>query len=241
MLKKHFPWVKVITSSENLGFARGNNLARSVCKGKYVLFLNSDTIVHKDTLKKTLKYMEDNDDVGAVTCKIVLPNGDLDRDARRSFPTPWVSLTHLALPLDRMFPKSRLFAQYWYGYLSEDVEHEVDVIQGAFHLARKEVLDDIGWFDEEYFLDGEDIDLCWKIKEAGWKIMYYPKVEITHVKKASKKNPSKEQRRRFAKAGVESMELFYRKRLWNEYPLVLNVFIIAGIRVIKYVRLRKLK
>lgn len=247
MVKKEFPWVKkVIDIGENLGFAAGNNKARKYAEGEYVLFLNSDTLVYKNTIPKNIGYLDEHKDVGAATCKVVLKNGELDKDTRRSFITPWIGLTHIYLKLDRIFQKSKLFAKYWYGYISEDKVHEVDAIQGAFFLARKNVLDKVGWFDEDYFLDGEDIDLSWKIKNAGWKIVYYPRVKILHLKGASKgknnkikKVPLKE-KLKYRLAGVNSMELFYRKRLWSRYPLFLNIIIIIGIRFLKVVRIIKI-
>lgn len=231
MVKGRFPWVKVVENKANLGFAAGNNRARKVVTGDYVLFLNSDTEMNEATLKETMRYMDENKDVGAMTCKLLLPNGGLDRDARRSFPTPWVAFTHFSF-LDRIFSKSMLFSKYWYGFISPDVEHEVDVIEGAFFLVRKDVLDSVDWFDEDYFLDAEDIDLSWKIKEKGWKIIYYPKVSIVHIKKATKKKVSG----RFIGRGVEAMEIFYRKRLWSRYPFLINILVIIGIRVVKILR-----
>ena len=239
-VKNDYPWVTLIESTQNQGFAKGNNSARSMCQGKYVLFLNSDTIVHKSTLKESVRYLENNPKVASMTCKTLLPSGKLDKDVRRSFPTPWVAFTHLVLPLDRLIPKSKVFAKYWYSYIDESTIHEVDVIQGAFHMSRKAVLDSLDWFDEDYFLDGEDIDLCWRIKEAGWKIYYYPEVTITHVKKASKRTTDKSKRKRFVASGADAMELFYRKRLWMRYPLLLNMLIVAGIRLVKNLRLFKL-
>lgn len=245
MVKKEFPQFKVIKNKRNLGFAAGNNTARKYCQGKYILFLNSDTIVKKGVLKKTVRYMDKNPKVGALTCKLILPNGELDKDARRSFPTPWVSLTHLVLRLDKFFPTSPLFARYWYGYVSENKTHEVDVIQGAYFLSPKKLLDDLNWFDEEYFLDGEDIDICWRIWKKGKKIIYYPKVNILHLKGASKgKKQSKRKvalksRLKFRMAGVNSMEIFYRKRLWDEYPYILNIFVLTGIKLLKLARLVK--
>ncbi len=242
MVVKDFPWVKVVKNKKNLGFAKGNNRAKNLVRGEYILFLNSDTLVLKNTLKKVVEYMDKNKDVGALTCKILLPDGSLDKDARRSFITPWVGLTHLILGLDRIFPKSILFATYWYGYISEEKEHEVDVLQGAFLLTKKKILDDVGWFDEEYFLDGEDIDLCWKIKNKGWKIIYYPRVSIVHFKGASKgkfkeiKSVPLSERIKFRMAGVDSMEIFYKKRLWKSYPLVLNFLVLLGIKLIKIKR-----
>lgn len=243
MLKEDFSWVKLVENRENLGFAAGNNRARDFCEGAYVLFLNTDTIVKKNTLKKSIDYIKKDKKIGALTCKIVLPTGGLDKDARRSFPTPWVSLTHLILRLDKLFPKSPLFAKYWYGYIDEDKVHEVDAIQGAFFLTQKKILNELGWFDEDYFLDGEDIDLCWKIKEAGWKIIYYPKVSVTHLKgatkgknKRTKKKVDFKERLKFRMAGVNSMEIFYKKRLWAKYPLLLNLLVLLGIKLLKVLR-----
>ena len=240
MVKKNYRWVELIENGKNLGFAKANNVTKDKCKGKYILFLNSDTVVHENALKETVKYLDDNKDVGSITCKLVLQNGELDKDTRRSFPTPWVSFTHLVLPLDKVFPQSKLFAKYWYSYVSDNEVLEVDVIQGAFHMTRRKILDQVGWFDEDYFLDGEDIDLCWRIKTKGWKIVYYPKVWVTHVKKASKNKPSKENRRIFATAGVGAMEIFYKKRISQNYPFFVDCLVIAGIRMIKYLRLAKL-
>ncbi len=239
MVRKDFSWVKVIKSEENLGFAKGNNRVKDVVEGEYVLFLNSDTIVPKNTLKETVSYLDAHPQVGALTSKIILPSGRLDKDARRSFPTPWVSLTHFS-HLDRLFSKSRIFAKYWYGYIPENTIHEVDVLQGAFFLARKKILDEVGWFDEDYFLDGEDIDLSWKIKEKGWKIIYYPKVFIRHIKGAAKKLPSLHDRLRFVMSGVDSMEIFYKKRLWLRYPVFVNIAVLLGINILRVFRYIKL-
>lgn len=242
---KNFPWVKMVRLSENLGFAKGNNAAKNICMGEYVLFLNTDTVINKNTLKETAHFLDDNKDVGAVTCKIVLPNGQLDKDSRRTFPTPWVAFTHFS-GLDKVFPKSRLFAKYWYGYLSENETHDVDVLQGAFCMVRKSILDQVGWYDEAYFLDGEDIDLCWKIKEKGYRIVYYPKVSILHIKGATKgkrlglnKSLTPAERRRFVTAGIESMEIFYKKHLWEKYPYALNLFVLLGIKTMKFIRFFK--
>lgn len=247
IIQKKFSWVTLVKNKKNLGFARGNNKAKKLVRGEYVLFLNSDTKVSKNTLKEVVNYLESHKDVGALTCKILLPDGRLDKDVRRAFITPWVGFTHLILWSDRFFPKSRFLAPYWYGYISPDSEHEIDALQGAFFLTRKKILDKLGWFDEAYFLDGEDIDLCWRIKKAGWKIIYYPKVSIIHYKGASKgksdsftKNSvSLKEKLKFRMAGVNSMEIFYRKRLWNYYPLFLNYLVIIGIKVIKVVRFLK--
>ncbi len=231
MVKRDFPSVKLVENNKNLGFAAGNNMAKSHIKSEYVLFLNSDTIVKKDALKESLAYIQSHNDVGAMTCKVVLKSGKLDKDTRRSFPTPWVAITHFS-HLDRLFPKSKIFSKYWYGYIDSNTEHEIDVLQGAFFLVSKKVLDKVGWFDERYFLDGEDIDLCWKIKQLGYKIVYFPKVKIIHLKKASKKKVKSKS----VSSGVAAMEMFYRNRLWDRYPLFVNYSVIIGIKLLQLLR-----
>lgn len=231
MVQKRFPKYELITNQENLGFARGNNAAKERAKGKYVLFLNSDTIVERNAISHTLQFLKDDPKIGAITCKVVLPSGMLDPDTRRSFPTPWVAFTHFSR-LDRIFPSSRVFSKYWYGYRDASKTQEVDVIQGAFFMSRKKLLDKVGWFDEDYFLDGEDIDLCWKIKELGYKIIYYPLVFIKHIKKASKKNNKNVS----TNSGVKSMEIFYKKRMWSRYPVFINYLVLLGISIMKIVR-----
>src|SRR3989337_2127188 len=170
----------------------------------------------------------------------------LDKDARRGFPTPWVALTHFS-GLDRLLPNSKLFAKYWYGGVPEDKVQEVDVIQGAYFLSPKKLLDKVGWFDEAYFLDGEDIDLCWKIHEAGKKIIYYPKASIIHLKGATKGKNKKtnvevslKNKIKFRMSSVNSMEIFYRKRMWKRYPILVNILVVLGIKCLKGLRLIKL-
>lgn len=236
MVKSKFPWVKALDNKANLGFAKGNNKARGVTNGKYVLFLNSDTIIYKGALSKSVKFLEERSDVGAMTCKLVLADGNLDKDVRRRFPTPWVSFTRLILGNGRL---------YWYEDVPEDTTHEVDAIQGAYFLSPKKVLDKVGWFSEDYFLDGEDIDLCWKIKQLGYKIYYFPEAKILHLKGASKgKNETKKKvplasRLKFRMASVNSMEIFYKKWLWKKYPLPVSLLVLVGIKFLKMIRFVK--
>lgn len=236
MVKKKHPWVEIV-EGPNSGFSKGNNRARKMVKGSMVLFLNPDTVVKSQVFAKTVRYLEEHPKVGAVTCKLVLENGDMDKDVRRKFPTPWISFQRLVLGKTK---------QYYYEYIPESATHEVDAIQGAFFLSYKKLLDRVGWFDENYFFDGEDVDLCYQIKKAGYKLVYYPDVYIIHLKGVTKGKVKKwrhkltdAQRKKIRLAGVASMELFYRKNLWKKYPLLFNYFVILGInmfKVIRYVR-----
>ena len=233
MVKEKFPWVTLLVG-DNTSYSSGNNRARNIVKGELVLFLNSDTLIHKDTLKKTVEYLENNTEVGAVTCKLILGNGELDKDARRRFSTPWVSFNRLFLGRGGM---------YWYEDKPEDLTHEVDAIQGAYFLTRKALLNKVGWFDEHFIYDGEDLDLSFQIKKAGYKIIYYPEVSITHLKGATKGkikdvahvvDKSLKIKRRME--GVDSMEYFYKKNLWGSYPFFINYLVLTGIKILKLTR-----
>lgn len=233
MVREKFPWV-TLTEGPNEGFSKGNNRARLLAEGDMVLFLNPDTVVNRGVLKETTDFLMTHKDVGALTCKLVLPDGSLDKDTRRRFPTPWISFNRLIL---------KNGYKYWYQDVPDNVIQEVDVIQGAFFLTRKKVLNDVGWFDEDYFFQGEDIDLCWKIREAGWKIIYYPEVFIYHLKGAStgksklwKAKISFKHKLRVKLATVEAMELFFKKNLWKKYPVWFDWFVVLGIRIYKVLR-----
>jgi len=233
MIKNNFPWVKFI-EGENEGFSKGNNRAKPFVNGEMVLFLNPDTIVRKDVFQKTVRYLEEHPKVGAMTCKLILADGSMDKDIRRKFPTPRISFNKLILGKTR---------EYYYEDIPENVTHEVESIQGAFFLSYKKILDKVGWFDERYFFDGEDVDLCYQIYKAGYTLVYYPDVYITHLKGVTKGKVKKwrfkvtdAHRKKIRLAGVDSMELFYRKNLWDKYPLLFNYLVILGINLFKIVR-----
>lgn len=233
MIRKKFPWVKLV-EGENEGFSKGNNRARPFVKGEMVLFLNPDTLVHENVFALTVRYLKEHKDVGVVTCKLVLPDGTMDKDIRRRFPTPSMSFNRLILGRTR---------EYYYEYIPESATHEVDAIQGAFFLSWKKLLDKVGWFDPAYFFDGEDVDLCYQIHKEGYKLVYYPDTYITHLKGVTKGKVQKwkhkttpAHRKKLRLAGVASMELFFRKNLWNKYPLWFDYFVLFGINVFKLIR-----
>lgn len=230
VVRKNFEWVKLI-EGPNISYSNGNNRARKYVNGKYVLFLNSDTIVHKETLRKTVNYLENNPEVGALTCKLVLKNGELDYDARRRFPTPWISFNRLFLGNGR---------KYWYLDVPSDKTQEVDAIQGAFFMSPKKVLDEVRWLDEKFSFDGEDLDLCFQIKKSGYKVVYFPEVSITHLKKATRDSvPEIKLKRKME--GVNTMEYFYKKNFWGDYPIIFNYFVLTGIKFLKLLRYIQVK
>jgi len=247
MIKKEFPWVKLIESGENLGYSKANNLALKKAKGKYILILNPDTKVQANSITKAVSFLESHQGAGIVTCRVELPNGNLDPDCRRSFPTPWRSFCHFSR-LSKLFPKTKLFDSYYMAHLSDKVDHEVDSCMGAFMLTKSEALKKIGLFDEEFFFYGEDLDLCWRAKEQGYKIYYTPKAKIIHYKgvasgmKSVSKHlttATKESKKRAVAESTRAMRLFYKKHYQNKYPFLITWCMYLGIFIIEKYRLSK--
>ena len=226
-----FP-VKIIKNNENLGFAGGNNLAVKQAGGKYILFLNPDTIVEKGAIKYCLDYLENYPNVGAATVKVVLGSGKLDYSCHRGFPTPWNSLTYFS-GLAALFSKSKLFAGYTMGYKNFNEVHEVDAINGAFFMMPKDLGDRLNWFDTDFFWNGEDLDFCFRIKQAGYKIMYLPGKKIIHYKGSSggHKKGSKTFYSRF-----DVMKLFYDKHYKYVYPKIIRFLVFLGIDLRKAIQ-----
>ncbi len=205
-LRAKFPEVRWIALSKNLGFGKANNIGFSLATGKYLLCLNPDSIVEEHTIQQLVEYMETHPDVGVAGCRVLNPDGTLQLACRRSFPTPFVALTRL-VGLQKLFPRSRLFARYNLTYLDEHRDAEVDVLSGSCMLFRREALRDIGGFDPQFFLYGEDIDICYRIKQRGWKVMYVASATIVHFKGMSARRSPLDHTRLF----YEAMEIFARK------------------------------
>lgn len=236
-IEKQFPEVKIIRNHENQGFAKANNLGIKAAKGDYILLLNSDTIVEQNTLKGALSFISDHKHIGALGCKILLPSGKLDLACKRSFPTPLNGLYH-SLNLDVAFPDSVRFGAYNLTYVDENKTCSIDCIMGAFMLVPRVVIDQVGMLDEDYFMYGEDIDWCYRIKGAGYQVMYYPEVRIFHHKKASgieKRNP------KVIEAFYDSMMIFYRKHYENKYSKLTQWCVNTGTVIMKKKAIQKNK
>lgn len=241
IVRSKFPQVKVIEAPVNMGFAGGNNLGLRRAKGRYLLLLNSDTLVEPNTLIKMVEFMDQNPKIGLSTCRVELKNGQIDPASHRGFPTPWTSLTYY-LGLEKLFPKNKLFGQYHQGWKDLNTAHEIDTPVGAFFLIRREALRQAGLLDERFFMYGEDIDLAFRIKTAGWKIMYTPIVKITHLKGASGINrPDKEIRLKTTKAFFEAMRLFYNKHYRKKYFFPMKWLVFLGIDIFKLWKIVRIK
>lgn len=186
MVRQKHPRVKLIENRENRGFAKANNQALKLAQGKYILILNPDTVLRSDTISTMLEFLESHPEAGAAGCKVINPDGSLQLACRRGFPTPGVAFFKM-VGLSGLFPKSRTFGAYNLTYLDPESVSEVDAISGSFMMLRKKALDRAGHMDEDFFMYGEDLDLCYRIKKDGWKIYYVPGTEIIHFKGESTK------------------------------------------------------
>lgn len=228
-IEKQFPDVMIIKNTENMGFSKANNIGIKESKGDYILLLNSDTIVEQNTLKGAISFIKDHKHIGALGCKILLPSGKLDPACKRSFPTPLNGLYH-SLNLDTAFPDNVHFGSYNLTYVDENKTCSIDCIMGAFMLVPRVVIDQIGLLDEDFFMYGEDIDWCYRIKKAGYQVMYYPEIRIFHHKKASgigKRNP------KVIAAFYDSMIIFYNKHYQEKYHKFVRWSVIKGTTIMK--------
>ncbi|SEK77247.1 hypothetical protein SAMN05216439_1437 [Methanobrevibacter gottschalkii] len=228
-LKEYFgDKVNFIASKENNGFAAGNNQALKIANGKYILLLNSDTIVWEDTLENIYNYMEKHNDVGVSGCRVLLENGELDKACKRSFPNVKNSFFRLF-----HIPTSSRDNDYNLDNLPDDEIYEIDCLTGAFMFMRADALKDTGLLDETFFMYGEDIDLCFRVKKAGWKITYYGKSKITHLKGAS----SKKQKSKLIYEFYRAMYIYYKKHHADDSLFLVNWTVYFGITILCVLKL----
>ena len=220
--------VTFIASKQNNGFAAGNNQALKKVNSKYVLLLNSDTIVWENTLTDIYNYMENNSDVGACGCQVLLEDNTLDKACKRSFPNVKNSFFRLF-----HIPTKSKDDNYNLDDLDDNGYYEIDCLTGAFIFTRKKVLDEIGFLDETFFMYGEDVDFCYRIKSAGWKIVYYGKDKITHFKGAS----SKKQRPKLIYEFYRAMYIYYKKHHAQESNFLVNIVVYFGITLLCIIKL----
>ncbi len=226
-LKAQFPAVHFIELSENVGFGKANNIAVAESSGDYILILNPDTILEENTMQVMFEYMEDNKNVGIAGCKVLNSDGSFQLACRRGFPTPWASFTKL-FGLQKLFPKVKLFAQYNQTYKPVNETYEIDSVIGAFMFIRRSVWDKVGGFDEAFFMYGEDIDLCYRVKKAGHKIMFVHTTSIIHYKGVSTKRSIIDVLQHF----YEAMNIFSKKHY--AYSGIFLFFLRLGIELRKW-------
>jgi O-antigen biosynthesis protein len=225
-LEEKFPWVKWLANENNVGFAKANNQALQHCKGKYVLYLNPDTLVPEDCLQKCYAFLEQHSNAGALGIRMIDGSGKFLPESKRSFPSPLTSFFKL-IGLSSLFPRSPMFGRYSLGYLDEHQNHEVDVLAGAFMMCKREVLQQLHGFDETFFMYGEDIDLSYRIQKAGFTNYYFSGSEIIHFKGESTRKGSLNYVRMF----YQAMSIFVKKHYGGSKARIFNFFIQLAILV----------
>lgn len=249
LVQSQFPAVKLICLPENRGLTVASNLALAAAQHEFLLYLGSDAFPSPGVIEGMATYLQENPTVGIATAALRLRDGTPDMDAHRGFPTPWASLTHFS-GLNKLFPRSRLFNQYFLGGQDLSRPHEIDLCISHFLFTRRSLFAAIGPWDEDFFLYGEDVDLCYRTKAAGYQIMYLPQFTATHYKGASVgirkqssdiAQASDETKLRMTALTTKAMALFYQKHLTRRYPWLVNVLVLTAIRLLGAIRLWRAK
>jgi len=224
-LQPKFPTVKFLVQTENHGFGAANNLALDQAKGKYILFLNPDTILPEDFFGICLSFMDRTPGIGAAGVRMVDGSGRFLKESRRGFPTPWVAFCKLS-GLTALFPHSRLFAGYYLGHLPEDQTLPAPILSGACMCIPRTVLDQTGWFDERFFMYAEDIDLSHRIEQKGFTNYYIADTTILHFKGESTHKDA-----RYIKLFYGAMVQFRRKHFKGAFSRIFNGLLAIAIRI----------
>ena len=233
-VKPRFPDVTFVENHDNVGFARANNQAINMARGRYILILNPDTIITTRSITEPMQWMQSHPKCGAIGVHMIDGDGVFLPESKRAFPSPWVSFCKI-FGLSKLFPRSRWFAKYHLRYLDEHQPHSVDILAGAYMFCRADVLQQMRGFDEDFFMYGEDIDLSYRMVQAGYQNWYLP-VDIIHYKGESTKKDSLQYVRIFYNA----MLIFYRKHFPKfrivAYPIVkLGVWLRQSLAMLKRV------
>ncbi|HPN22910.1 MAG TPA: glycosyltransferase [Tenuifilaceae bacterium] len=234
MVKQKFPTVKLIENYQNVGFSKANNQAIAQSQGKYILLLNPDTVVQEDTFTKCIAFMNSHSDAGAITVKMIDGKGNYLPESKRGFPSPWVSFFKI-FGLTSLFPKSKIFARYYLGHLDKNATNQIDVLPGAFMFIKKEALNKSGLLDEQFFMYGEDIDLSYRITQAGYKNYYYPECQIIHYKGESTKKGSLNYVLIFYKAMIIFAKKHFKSNKASTFIILINfaIYFRAFLSIIK--------
>jgi hypothetical protein len=246
MVSSKFPQVKLLALKKNIGLAAGNNAGLKKAKGEYILFLGSDAFPQENAIDKLVSFMDKNTGVGVCVGEVRLRDGKRDADTHRGFPTPWVAFTHFS-GLERLFPKSRIFGGYFLGYKDLKKVHDIDLCTSHFMLTRGKIFDEVGYWDEDFFVYGEDVDLCWRVKKAGWRIVYVPGAKVLHYKGVSVgtrketrdiTKATRETKKKMILESTQAMLKFYRKHYKGK---IYSPFILTGIRTLSFFRSLKVR
>jgi GT2 family glycosyltransferase len=223
-IQEAYPQAKVIRLEQNLGFGRANNAGLDATDSEFVLLLNPDVILNEGCVSRLTEFLVAHPDAGAAGPRLERPDGRPDLAARRAFPSPQSAFFRLT-GLSRMFPNSARLNRYNLGNLSADTIHEIDAGTAACLLLRRSAIDKVGFFDPEFFMYGEDLDLCYRLRSGGWKIYFVPTATAVHIKGTSTRQSTSKMLYEFHRA----MWIFHRKHYAASSPGIVNGFIWLGI------------
>lgn len=226
--------IALIENTHNFGYGAANNIGIQKAQGTYILLLNSDVIADRIDFSALISYMQRQPNIGVLTVRVELEYGGIDPASHRGFPTIWRAFCYYA-KFEKLFGAipllSRLFGGYHLTYLDLHTTHEIDSPAGAFYLSTKKILDQVHGFDEAFFMYGEDLDLSYRIKEKGYKVVYYPAFTVVHLKHQSglKKNTDTIEKRAIQhetkKHFYHAMKIFYDKHHAKNNPSFVNTLI----------------
>jgi GT2 family glycosyltransferase len=217
--------VRLIENGYNAGFTKGTNQGINAASGKYLLWLNTDTVLREDSLQKLIAFLETSARAGIAGPKVLNADGTFQPQCKRGFPTPFASFCY-AVGLDRIWPSNPAVSRYLLRSIPEDQSSIVDAVSGCCLLARREVFDDIGPLDEEMFGFGEDLDWCVRAAKAGWEVWYYPESVIVHLKG---QGGAHSKPYRMISAMHHCMWVFYRKHVKPDSSPVTTALVAAGV------------
>ncbi|WP_370476752.1 glycosyltransferase family 2 protein [Tamlana flava] len=219
MVKDLFPQVNLIENKDNLGFSKGNNAGVSKAKGKYLCILNPDTVVAEDTFEKLLAFAESKTKLGAVGCKLINGGGLFLPESKRNIP-------YVRAAVKKIFGNP---SEYYANHIGQNEIGKIDILVGAFMFLKRQVYNEVGGFDEDYFMYGEDIDLSYRILKSGYDNYYFGAITAIHFKgESTLKDKS------YAKRFFGAMQIFYSKH-FKTNPLF-DMFVWLGIKMAYFLR-----
>lgn len=229
MLKERFPDVILIENKENSGFPKGNNIGVNIASGEYICILNPDTVVAEDTFEKILDFAKTKNDLGIVGCKLIDGTGNFLPESKRGIPTPFVAFTKI-FGLYKIFPGIKCFGKYYASHIKENETGKVAILVGAFMVMKKDLYQEVGGFDERYFMYGEDIDLSFSALKKGKSNYYFHETTVLHYKGESTVKDGT-----YMKRFQQGMDLFYQKNMKSS--LFFSVFMKLGMVFFSFIKM----
>lgn len=226
-LARQFPSVSVICNTDNVGFTRATNQGIAASRGRYVVWLNSDTILRPGAVDGLVDFLESHPQAGIVGPMVLNGDGSFQRQCRRGMPTPLSAFAYMS-GLSRVFPGNRALSEYLLDHLKVEDPAQVTAVSGCCLMARREVWDQIGPLDEDIFGFGEDIDWCVRAAQRGWEVWYWPASVIVHLKGQGGVHTHPYRKLR---AIHEAMWVFYRKHQRDRSPLIVTAAVWIGVHV----------